>query len=265
MMAAVRECAARAATTVNDDLNSDSQGRPRSNDPFGSTRWSLVLAAGQEGTAAREALQTLCQTYWLPVYGYVRRRSSSADDAQDLTQAFFAMLLEQRTFGAADPTRGRFRAFLLTALRNFLANEHERAAAVKRGGGRTVISLNAGAAEHFLARDAQRPSTPEQEFERRWALALLDRVIQRLSDEQTAAGRHAEFEALRLFLTGQDSETKQVDVARQLGMTEEAVRAAIYRLRKRYRALLRDEIAQTVSSADEVDDELHRLFEALGS
>jgi RNA polymerase sigma-70 factor (ECF subfamily) len=250
---------------VNDDLNSDSGSRRRSDDPFGSTRWSLVLAAGQEGTAALEALQTLCQTYWLPVYGYVRRRAANADDAQDLTQAFFAMLLEHRTFGAADPACGRFRAFLLTALRNFLANEHDRANAVKRGGGRPAISLDAGAAEQYLARDALRPSTPEQEFERRWALALLDRVIERLADEQTAAGRLTEFEALRLFLTGQAPETTQADVARQLGMTEEAVRAAIYRLRKRYRTLLRDEIAQTVSSAEEVDEELQRLFEALGS
>lgn len=250
---------------MNGDLNSGSQSRPRSDDPFGSTRWSVVLAAGEEGTAAREALETLCQSYWLPVYAYVRRRASNADDAQDLTQAFFAMLLERGTFGAADPTRGRFRAFLLTALRNFLANEHERAIALKRGGGRTVISLDAGMAERSLLRDAQRTSTPEQEFERRWALAMLDRVIERLSDEQAAAGRQAEFEALRLFLTGQAPDTKQTDVARQLGITQEAVRAAIYRLRKRYRALLRDEIAQMVSSAKEVDDELHRLFEALGS
>jgi RNA polymerase sigma-70 factor (ECF subfamily) len=127
-----------------------------------------------------------------------------------------------------------------------------------------VISLDAEGAEPLL-REAQRTSTPEQEFERRWAVAMLDRVIERLADEQAAAGRHADFEALRLFLTGQDPETKQADVARQLGMTAEAVRAAIYRLRKRYRELLRDEIAQTVSSADEVDDELRRLFEALGA
>ena len=159
---------------MNDDLNSDSRSRPRSADPFGSPRWSVVLAAGEEGTAAREALESLCQTYWLP--GYVRRRAANADDAQDLTQAFFAMLLENRAFGAADSARGRFRAFLLTSLRNFLANEHERATALKRGGGKAVISLDAGAAEQYLVRDAQRTLTPEQEFERRWALALLDRV-----------------------------------------------------------------------------------------
>ncbi len=251
--------------TAATNVDSDSRSAPNCDDPFGSTHWSLVLAAGEEGTTAREALESLCTAYWLPVYAYVRRRAANADDAQDLTQAFFASLLELRAFAAADPARGRFRAFLLTTLRNFLANEHERAAALKRGGGRTVISLDAGIAERSLLSDAQRKSTPEQEFERRWALALLDRVIERLADEQAAAGRQAEFEALRLFLTGQDPDTRQADVAGQLGMTQEAVRAAIYRLRKRYRALLRNEIAQTVSSADEVDDELQRLFKALAS
>lgn len=246
---------------------SDQSQRPASQnvDPFGSTRWSLVLAAAEEGTTAREALEALCQTYWLPVYGYVRRRGATAVDAQDLTQAFFAMLLEHRTFAAADPTRGLFRAFLLTALRNFLTNEHARQTALKRGGGRTLISLDIRMAEESLLRDARRITTPEQEFDRRWALALLDRVIERLTTEQEAAGRETEFNALHLFLTGQDPETRQADVARQLDMTEEAVRAAIYRLRKRYKVLLRDEIAQTVSSAGEVDDELQRLFEALGS
>jgi len=234
-------------------------------DPFGSTRWSLVLAAAAEGPQAREALETLCRAYWLPIYAYVRRRSLNADDALDLTQAFFVMLLENRVIGAADQARGRFRAFLLTALRNFLTNEHERATALKRGGGRAVISIDAGTAEQSLRRDPQRTSTPEQECERRWALALLELVIERLSAEQAAAGRQTEFEALRLFLTGQDAEIRQADVARQLGMTEEALRAAVYRLRKRYRTLLRDEVAQTVNSTDEVDDELRRLFEALGS
>ena len=224
-----------------------------------------MLAAGRDGSVGRNALAELCHTYWFPVYGFIRRRTRNVEDAQDLTQSFFAAILERETITVADRTRGRFRAFLLTALKNFLTNNHERNTAQKRGGGQTEFSLDIDVAESRLQRDLRGQMTPEQEFERRWALALLDRVVSRLETEQAESGRQREFAELQLFLTGQNAETTQADVARQLNMTEEAVRAAVYRLRKRYRTLLRDEIAQTVDARSEVDDELQRLFEALGS
>jgi RNA polymerase sigma-70 factor (ECF subfamily) len=244
-----------------DDANLEDSAKPAGDDRFGSTRWSVVLAAGGEGTIARSALELLCRTYWLPAYEFVRRRTKNREDADDLTQAFFADLLDRKFATRADPLRGRFRAYLLTALKNFLANQHAAATAQKRGGQRAMASLEADVADHRHGKIGA--LTPEQEFERRWALALLNRVMSRLATEQAAGGRAAQFEALRLFLTGQQAETQQKDVAGQLGVSEEAVRSAIYRLRKRYRALLRDEIAQTVRSADEIDDELRQLFAAV--
>jgi RNA polymerase sigma-70 factor (ECF subfamily) len=238
---------------------------PRGDDPFGSTHWSVVLAAGQEGSAARSALEELCRAYWIPVYAYVRRRTSNPHDAEELTQGFFTDLLERNSIAAADPARGRFRAFLLTALKHYLANEHEKATAQKRGRGQPFFSLNGADAEPLLQRSADGFRTPEQEFERRWALALLDRVIDRLEREQVEAGRREQFETLRLFLTGQSAESSMAAVAPRLGLSPDAVRAAVTRLRKRYRALLREEIARTVSGPDDVDDELRRLSEAVGS
>ncbi len=235
-----------------------------SRDPFGSTRWSIVLAAGANGTAARAALETLCAAYWLPVYGYVRSRGNNTDDAHDLTQAFFANLLERNSLSAADPARGRFRAFLLTSLKNFLNNQRARNTAQKRGGGRIVASFDRTAAETRLAVGRGLTRTPEQEFERRWALALLESVLLRLKREQESAGRAREFSELRPFLTGEQTQNSQADVARTLQLTPEAIRAAIYRLRKRYRQLLQDEVAQTVTSPDEVGDELQRLVAAVG-
>ncbi len=232
-------------------------------DPFGSTRWSLVVAAGRGGADAQGALEALCQAYWLPVYAYVRQRCPDVHDAHDLTQTFFAYLLEKNSVSAADPARGRFRAFLLTALKNFLVNEHARAAAKKRGRDRTIVSLDRIAAEERIG-FAQTPSlTPEQEFERRWAMILLERVVERLAAEHARAGKSLQFETLRLFLTQQSGEVTQTEAARRLGLTEQAIRAAIYRLRKRYRTLLRDEIAQTLGSGDDIDDELRRLFTAV--
>ncbi len=234
-------------------------------DPFGSTRWSIVQAAGTDGRLARAALETLCSAYWLPVYGYVRSRVTNVDDAHDLTQAFFAEFLRRKTVAAADPSRGRFRAFLLTALKHFLVNEHARDTTLKRGGNQPIVSLDQDVAENRLSTGRQSNRTPEQEFERRWALALLEQVLERLAREQKAAGRERQFAELRPFLTGEQQETSLVDVAHTLKSTPQAIRAAIYRLRKRYRSLLRDEVSQTVSSADEVDDELTRLISAVSS
>jgi len=234
-----------------------------SQDPFGSTRWSIVLAAGADGTAAQAALETLCAAYWLPVYGYVRSRGNNTHDAHDLTQAFFADLLERNAVSAADPARGRFRAFLLTSLKHFLINQQAQATAQKRGGGRAIVSLDREEAENRLSVVRSKTRTPEQEFERRWALALLDRVLQRLEQEQKTAGRFREFSALRPFLTAGPMQISQQEVALSLQLTPEAVRSAIYRLRKRYRQLLQEEVTQTVTSPGDVDDELQRLVTAV--
>lgn len=236
----------------------------RHNDPFGSTRWSVVLAAGVNDGAGRSALETLCKTYWQPVRGFVWQRTSGDDVADDLTQEFFRQLLERKSISAADPARGRFRAFLLTALKNFLANEHERASAVKRGGGRVIQSLDAIDADGRPV-DVPDLSVPDREFDRQWALALLEKVLGRLEKEQKDAGRAAVFIELREFLTGQNGELTYADVAPRLKLTEEAARAAVSRLRKRYQAILREEISQTVATGDEVEDELRRLFAAVGS
>jgi RNA polymerase sigma-70 factor (ECF subfamily) len=220
----------------------------------------MVLAAGGKGPLARSALEDLCRTYWSPVHGFIERRVTNSEDADDLTQAFFTELLDRKILAGADPLRGRFRAYLLTALKNFLANQHAHATAQKRGGGRAAVSVDREVADH---QELGPVPSPEQEFDRQWAVSLLDRTITRLAAEQAAAGKAAQFVALRLFLTGQESELQQKDVAKQLGMTEEAVRSYIYRLRKRYRELLRDEVAQTVRSAGEIDDELRDLFAAV--
>lgn len=232
-------------------------------DPFESTHWSVVLAAADDGSAASAALETLCRTYWVPVYAYVCRRATDSHQAHDLAQGFFAQLLERKSLAAADPSRGRFRAFLLTSLKNYLANAHARAHAAKRGGGVSILPLDQAAGERLAEFETQSPLTPEQEFERRWALALLERVLGRLEAEQSTTGRQREFRTLKLFLTGQNDDATQADAARRLGITEQAVRAAVYRLRKRYRGLLRDEIAQTVQSHDDIDAELQDLFAAL--
>jgi RNA polymerase sigma-70 factor (ECF subfamily) len=199
------------------------------------------------------------------VYAFVRRRHANSHDAQELTQAFFADLLERRSIGVADPARGRFRSFLATALKNFLANERAKAATQKRGGGKRLHSLDLDAAETLLQAGAVDGNTPEREFERRWAVALLERAIDRLATNEAEAGRRAQFETLRLFLTGQNGDTTCAEAGRRLAMSEVAVRAAVHRLRKRYRSLLREEIRQTVNSADEVEDELRQLFAAIKS
>jgi RNA polymerase sigma factor (sigma-70 family) len=225
---------------------------------FGSTCWSLVLAVAGNKSAAKNALESLCQSY-------VRRRTTSVHDAQDLTQAFFTYLLEKNALQAADPQRGRFRAFLVTALKNFLANEHDRATAQKRGGGRIIVPLDMDLAENQVRDDLRTERTPDHIFERQWALALLERVIQRLESEYTTAGKERQFSELRFYLTGQNTGQKQKQVAVRLKSSEQAVRAAIYRLRKRYRELLLHEIAQTVTSPDQLEEELNQLFQALAN
>jgi RNA polymerase sigma-70 factor (ECF subfamily) len=231
---------------------------------FATTRWSVVLAAGRRSTArSRDALAALCANYWYPLYGFVRAQGYSAHDAQDLTQEFFARLIEQNTVGEADRNRGRFRTFLIASLKHFLANERDRAQAKKRGGGRLVLSIDFDAGENRLGREPAHDATPERIFERRWAIALLETVLALLRKEFQSAGKGQLFERLKGTLTAPRDAGGYAAIAAELGMAAGAVKVAAHRLRRRYRELLRDEIAQTVASPDDIDQEIRELFTAL--
>jgi RNA polymerase sigma factor (sigma-70 family) len=231
-------------------------------DRFASTRWSLVLLA-REG--ADSALETLCRAYWYPLYAYIRRQTVSAPEAEDLTQEFFTRLLEKDFLDAVNRDKGRFRAFLLACCKHFLANERDRARAQKRGGGRPVLPLDfASAAERYRLEPAE-TLTPEKLFDRRWALTLLDSVLDQLGQEFQQSGKGPLFEHLRLTLVGAADAISFVQIGTELGMTEAAVKKAAQRLRRRYRDLLRDQIAATVNDPDEVDDEIRSLFAVLSS
>ena len=232
---------------------------------FNTTRWSLVLAAGHKSSpAADAALAELYERYWFPVYAYVRRRVGDVHQAEDLTQEFLCRLNEKNFWAAADPARGRFRSFLLTAVKNFLASEWRREAAAKRGGGARAVSLDFESGESRLSRHPADTNTPEAEFDRRWAVALLEHVLARLESDFAAEGKAEQFQVLKPLLAGRSSETPIAEAAAKLNMTEGAAKTAAHRLRRRYRELLREEIAQTVASPEEVDDEIRSLFEALG-
>jgi DNA-directed RNA polymerase specialized sigma24 family protein len=224
----------------------------------------VVLTAGHSDTTqARDALARLCQVYWHPLYAYVRRLGYSPHDAQDLTQEFFARLLEKNYLAQADESRGRFRSFLLVALKHFLANEWDKAQAKKRGGGRIFIPIDLAASETSYAFEPVDESTAEKIYERRWALTLLAEVLRRLREEHVRDGREKLFEALKPTLTETSRSVRYADIAAGLGATEGAVKVAVHRLRQRYRELLRAEIAETVASPVEVEDELRNLFAAL--
>ena len=234
--------------------------------PFATTRWSIVLAAGQVCSAdSRQALVTLCETYWQPLYVYVRRRGYQADEAQDLVQEFFARLLEKESVAKADPGRGKFRSFLLSSLNHFLANEWRREQAQKRGGLQAILSLDFQRGESSLAIEPADDTTPERVFERKWALTLLATALGKLQAEYEAGGKLLLFERLQPSLSGSDDTESYHDLAAELGMTAGAVKVAVHRLRRRCRDILREEIAQTVSGPEEVDEELNDLFDALGS
>lgn len=231
---------------------------------FATTRWTVVLAAGRGADAgAADALATMCQTYWYPVYAFVRRRGHNPEDAQDLTQAFFARLLEKDAVRAADPGRGRFRSFLLSSVQNFLANERDEAAAQKRGGGRPAISLDPSTAESRYAVEPAHELTPEKLFDRRWALTQLDLCLDELRGDYARRGQGHVFARLQPFLGGDVPGGSYAPAAAELGMSESAVKVAVHRLRQRYRELLRRQILQTVASPDEVDEEVRHLFAAL--
>src|SRR5580704_3301573 len=233
---------------------------------FATTRWSLVLAAGRRSSPqSSAALATLCENYWYPLYAYVRRRGHGADEAQDFTQAFFARLLEKNDLAAADPGRGRFRSFLLTSLKHFLANEWDRNRAQKRGGGRAVLSIDFGAAEERYRAEPAHDLTPEKIFARRWALVLLENVLARLHDESAQAGKTDSFDRLKCFLTGEQPAVTYGQLAAELNTSEGALKVAVHRLRGRYRELLRAEIEETLADPKEIDQEIRDLFSALGS
>jgi RNA polymerase sigma-70 factor (ECF subfamily) len=236
------------------------------NDIFATTHWSLVLAAGKRPAPdAQKALATLCRTYWYPLYAYVRRQGHQPDDAQDLTQEFFARLLEKHYLQAADPERGRFRSFLLTAFKRFLSKERDRKTTKRRGGGMKRLSLDFESGECRYRLEPAHEVTAERIYERRWALTLLERVFARLQDELDQAGKQKEFHCLKVYLTGETDTPSHQEAAAELAMTEGAVKVAVHRLRRRYRNLVREEIAQTVASPEEVDEELRHLFAALRS
>jgi RNA polymerase sigma factor (sigma-70 family) len=229
---------------------------------FPTTRWSLVVAAGDPSRKdARSALVSLCENYWYPLYAYLRRRGYQADPAQDLTQEFFIRVLEGRYLDRADPDRGRFRSFLLTSLKFFVADEEDRQRAHKRGGG-VVVPLEFSFGEERYQREPAHDETPERIFERRWALSVLDRVVEKLRDEFVQHGRPEQFERLKVFLLGQ-SDAPYAALAREMNTSEGALKVSIHRLRKRYRELFRQEIADTVADPSEVESEIRYLAAVL--
>lgn len=231
---------------------------------FVTTHWSVVLSAGQSDTGrAQEALSKLCQTYWYPLYAYVRARGHCREDAQDLTQEFFARFLEKHWVESADRQKGRFRSFLLTAMKRFLADQWDKARAQKRGGGVPLLSLQFDTAETRLGREPADEVTPEQSFERRWVLTLLDEVLKRLRTDYEQEGSAQLFADLNPCLVGDRTSQPYEELSRKLGMSESGVKSAVHRLRRRYRKLLRDEIAQTLADPGEVDQELRHLFAVL--
>jgi RNA polymerase sigma-70 factor (ECF subfamily) len=230
---------------------------------FVTTRWTLVNAAGEDSAAAREALAYLCQAYWPPLYTYLRRRGHAPEDAQDLTQGFFARLLERRDVRAADQDRGRFRSFLLTALKRYAINESERATTRKRGGRTLPMSLDFDAAERAYAVVPNADPGPDRLFDRQWAMISLARAIDRLRDDCRRAGKEALAEALMPYLTDAGELRPYAAVAADLGLSEGAVKVAVHRLRQRFGVVLKLEIAETVVNPAEVDDEVRELLRAV--
>ncbi len=247
-------------------LDSDQPSVAAAAERFATTHWSLIVAAkDQTSPQAREALAALCSTYWYPLYAYIRRQGYSADQAQDLTQEFFTHLLEPNFLGKVEQEKGKFRSFLLACCKHFLANERDRGVALKRGGGRRIISINLSDAEGRYTTEPAHTETPEKLFERRWAVTLLDQVLKRLRDEFVAAGRSQLFDQLKVFLTGSTRSVSQAKLADKLDLSEGAAKALVHRLRRRYRELLREEIGRTLDDPAQVDSEIRDLFTLLGS
>jgi len=242
------------------------QGTSSKGQWFTTTHWSVVLGAGSADTSERaSALERLCRTYHYPVYSYIRGRGNSPHDTEDLTQGFFALLLKRDGFSGVMPGRVKFRSWLLTCVKNFLNDEHARQQALKRGGGQALLSLDAEEAEYRYAIEPQHTETPERLFARRWAEALLKRVLDRLEQEFRAQGKGELLEQLRgLVVEGVSSRT-HAEIARELSTTEDAVKKAAQRLRHKYQKILREEIGRTVTTNTEVEEELRYLWSVLSS
>jgi RNA polymerase sigma factor (sigma-70 family) len=230
---------------------------------FATTHWSVVLTAQGRSPASDEALEKLCRTYWRPIYGFVRRQGIGAEEAKDLTQGFFALLLERRDLNAVRQEKGRLRSYLLTSLKHFLTNERNRAMAIKRGAGQRLIPLEDLHERERIGFEPTETLPADQIYESRWALSLLDQVLARLREEYRAAGNIRLFDRLEKSLTNEPDRPSPADTAHEFGMTESAVRQASYRLRQRYRQLLREEIAHTVMAAGDIEDELRHLVAVL--
>ena len=233
---------------------------------FVTTHWSAVLAARANWTSeSAEALEKLCGAYWYPLYAYVRRQGYSPDDAQDLTQGFFARVLEKDYLASADPAKGKFRSFLLTVLQRFLADERDKARALKRGGGQRLVSLDAQVAEERYQAEPSHELTPEALFDRKWAMTLLETARRRLRLEYAAAGKAGLFEQLRSFHSGDESTLAYAEAAARLAVPENTVKSDVRRLRQRYRKLVREEIAQTINSEAAIEEEIRCLLKAVGA
>jgi RNA polymerase sigma factor (sigma-70 family) len=230
---------------------------------FATTHWSVVLTAQGGSPAAEAALEKLCRTYWWPLYGFVRRQGAGSEEAKDLIQGFFALLLERRDLDAVRKEKGRLRSYLLTSLKHFLTNERQRAMAIKRGEGQRLIPLEELREREGAGFEPSDTSTADQIYERRWALTLLEQVLTRLGDEYRAAGNVRLFDRLQKSLTDESDHPSQAAIAHQLGMTENAVKQAFHRFRQRYRQLLREEIANTVIVPGDIEDELRHLIAVL--
>jgi RNA polymerase sigma factor (sigma-70 family) len=233
---------------------------------FATTHWSVVLAARDRTSPGwQEALGALCSTYWYPLYAFARRSGLGPEEAEDLTQGFFARFLEREILQHVQPDKGRFRTFLLTSYRNFMTDEWRHAHADRRGGGVATVPIDRETAEGRYALEPHHDLTPEKIFNRRWALTLLEKVLARLGEEQARLGRHRIFESLKVFLPGALEATPYAAVAADLGMKEVTLKVAVHRLRRRFRDLLLEEIAHTVGSEEEIEAELRHLFSALES
>src|SRR5438093_4204489 len=232
---------------------------------FATTHWSVVLLAGQpDSPQAAEALEKLCRIYWYPLYVYVRRQGNSPEDAQDLTQDFFARLLEKHYFAKADRDRGKFRTFLLRSLKNFLINEWKRAGRLKRGGDRTFLSIDANVAEDRYATEPANEANPDAAYEQRWAVTLIEHVLATLRRDYSAADKAQIFEELKGFIWGDKSTAPYAVIAAHLNLPEGTVKVAVHRLRQRFRELLRAEVAHTVARPEDIDGELRHLIAVVG-
>jgi RNA polymerase sigma factor (sigma-70 family) len=230
---------------------------------FATTHWSVVLEAQGDSPAAQEALEKLCRTYWRPIFAFLRRQGISPEEAEDITQGFFAQLLERGSLSAVRKEKGRLRSFLLGALKYFLVDEQRRAMAIKRGKGQQLIPLEELRADERVEMELSDPVTAEMIYERRWALTVLERVLGRLKDEYQTAGNATLFDSLKQLLPDEPGAPSQAEIAARLGMTENAIRQAFYRFRQRYQSLLREEIAHTVATPGDIEDELRHLIAVL--